>query len=319
MECLLGGRGAGGSGDPRCTDPVLARVSKAITSQVMDVPPARGYRQPMKSTARPIGDHLREWRQRRRLSQLDLACEADISTRHLSFLETGRSRPSRDMVLHLAERLDVPLRERNTLLVAAGFAPAYPLRGLDDPALALARRAVERVIEAQAPNPALAFDRHWHLVAANAAVAPLMVGAAAALLQPPVNVMRLALHPEGLAPRIANLPEWRAHLLERLRRQIEFTADAVLVDLMAELQAYPAPAGGVTALAPPEEAHLDIVVPFRLATESGILSFLSTTTVFGTPVDVTLSELAVESFFPADAFTAEALRRLAEARDSKTS
>ncbi|MDR6290444.1 MULTISPECIES: helix-turn-helix domain-containing protein [Inquilinus] len=273
----------------------------------------------MKSTARPIGDHLREWRQRRRLSQLDLACEADISTRHLSFLETGRSRPSRDMVLHLAERLDVPLRERNTLLVAAGFAPAYPLRGLDDPALALARRAVERVIEAQAPNPALAFDRHWYLVAANAAVAPLMVGAAAALLQPPVNVMRLALHPEGLAPRIANLPEWRAHLLERLRRQIEFTADAVLVDLMAELQAYPAPAGGVTALAPPEEAHLDIVVPFRLATESGILSFLSTTTVFGTPVDVTLSELAVESFFPADAFTAEALRRLAEAHDSKTS
>ncbi|WP_034850408.1 helix-turn-helix domain-containing protein [Inquilinus limosus] len=264
-----------------------------------------------RSTAPSFGDHLRDWRRRRRLSQLDLACEADISTRHLSFIETGRARPSREMVLHLAERLDVPLRERNTLLVAAGFAPAYPVRPLDDPALALARRAVERVIEAHAPNPALAVDRHWHLVAANAAVAPLMAGAAAALLQPPVNVLRLSLHPDGLAPRIANLPEWRSHLLERLRRQVEVTADPVLVELLAELQAYPAPARGVAALAPPEEAHPDIVVPLRLATESGILSFLSTTTVFGTPVDVTLSELAVEAFFPADAATAEALRRTA--------
>jgi len=268
----------------------------------------------MNSIARPIGDHLREWRQRRRLSQLDLACEADISTRHLSFLETGRSRPSRDMVLHLAERLDVPLRERNTLLVAAGFAPAYPLRALDDPALALARRAVERVIEAHAPNPALAVDRHWHLVAANAAVAPLLAGVAPALLQPPVNVLRLGLHPDGLAPRIANYAEWRRLLLERLQRQVESTGDAVLADLLAELTAYPAPPATVVALAAPEEeGHPDVVVPFRLATESGILSFLSTTTVFGTPVDVTLSELAVESFFPADAFTADALRRLAGA------
>ncbi|MGK9231425.1 helix-turn-helix transcriptional regulator [Inquilinus limosus] len=264
-----------------------------------------------RSTAPSFGDHLRDWRRRRRLSQLDLACEADISTRHLSFIETGRARPSREMVLHLAERLDVPLRERNTLLVAAGFAPAYPVRPLDDPALALARRAVERVIEAHAPNPALAVDRHWHLVAANAAVAPLMAGAAAALLQPPVNVLRLSLHPDGLAPRIANLPEWRSHLLERLRRQVEATADPVLVELLAELQAYPAPTKGVAAMAPPEEAHPDIVVPLRLATESGVLSFLSTTTVFGTPVDVTLSELAVEAFFPADAATAEALRRTA--------
>ncbi len=289
-----------------------APVAKAITCQVMDAPPAAGYRRRMnRSTAPSFGDHLRDWRRRRRLSQLDLACEADISTRHLSFIETGRARPSREMVLHLAERLDVPLRERNTLLVAAGFAPAYPVRPLDDPALALARRAVERVIEAHAPNPALAVDRHWHLVAANAAVAPLMAGAAAALLQPPVNVLRLSLHPDGLAPRIANLPEWRSHLLERLRRQVEVTADPVLVELLAELQAYPAPARGVAALAPPEEAHPDIVVPLRLATESGILSFLSTTTVFGTPVDVTLSELAVEAFFPADAATAEALRRTA--------
>lgn len=263
----------------------------------------------MAHTAPSFGDHLRDWRRRRRLSQLDLACEADISTRHLSFIETGRSRPSRDMVLHLAERLEVPLRERNTLLVAAGFAPAYPVRPLDDPALALARRAVERVIEAHAPNPALAVDRHWQLVAANAAVPLLLDGVSPALLQPPVNVLRLGLHPDGLAPRIVNYGEWRGHLLERLQRQVDSAGDPVLVELLAELRAYPAPPARIATLAPPEEAHPDVVVPFRLATASGILSFLSTTTVFGTPVDVTLSELAVESFFPADAATAEALRR----------
>jgi transcriptional regulator with XRE-family HTH domain len=284
---------------------------KAITCQVMDAPPLAGYRCHMAHTAPSFGDHLRDWRRRRRLSQLDLACEADISTRHLSFIETGRSRPSRDMVLHLAERLEVPLRERNTLLVAAGFAPAYPVRPLDDPALALARRAVERVIEAHAPNPALAVDRHWQLVAANAAVPLLLDGVSAALLQPPVNVLRLGLHPDGLAPRIVNYGEWRGHLLERLQRQVESAGDPVLVELLAELRAYPAPPATIATLAPAEEGHPDVVVPFRLATGSGILSFLSTTTVFGTPVDVTLSELAVESFFPADAITAEALRRLA--------
>jgi transcriptional regulator with XRE-family HTH domain len=275
----------------------------------MDAPPPAGYRRRMTRTAPSFGDHLRDWRQRRRLSQLDLACEADISTRHLSFIETGRSRPSREMVLHLAERLEVPLRERNTLLVAAGFAPAYPVRPLDDPALALARRAVERVIEAHAPNPALAVDRHWQLVAANAAVPLLLDGVSPALLQPPVNVLRLGLHPDGLAPRIVNYAEWRGHLLERLQRQVDSAGDPVLVELLAELRAYPAPPATIATLAPPEEGHPDVVVPFRLATRSGILSFLSTTTVFGTPVDVTLSELAVESFFPADAATAEALRR----------
>lgn len=277
----------------------------------MDAPPFAGYRRGMAHTAPSFGDHLRDWRRRRRLSQLDLACEADISTRHLSFIETGRSRPSREMVLHLAERLEVPLRQRNALLVAAGFAPAYPVRPLDDPALALARRAVERVIEAHAPNPALAVDRHWQLVAANAAVPLLLDGVSPALLQPPVNVLRLGLHPDGLAPRIVNYGEWRGHLLERLQRQVDSAGDPVLVELLAELRAYPAPPATIATLAPPEEAHPDVVVPFRLATTSGVLSFLSTTTVFGTPVDVTLSELAVESFFPADAATAEALRRLA--------
>src|SRR5215831_17695493 len=186
-----------------------------------------------------VGEHLREWRQRRHLSQLDLAGDAEISARHLSFVETGRSSPSRDMVLHLAERLDVPLRERNVLLVAAGYAPAYTERSLDDPALAGVRKAVDLVLAGHAPYPALAIDRHWTLVSANEAVAPLLTGVDAELLEPPVNVLRLSLHPAGLAPRIANLPEWRGHLLERLRRQIEVSGDAELARLMAELRAYP--------------------------------------------------------------------------------
>ena len=257
----------------------------------------------------PIGELLREWRQRRRLSQLDLACEADISTRHLSFLETGRARPSRDMILHLAERLDMPLRERNRLLNAAGFAAAFPERALADPALESARRAVDVVLQGHGPYPALAADRRWNLLAANAAAGRLMTGAAPALLEPPVNVLRLSLHPDGLAPRIANLREWRAHLLERLRRQIEVTADAGLMELREELARYPAPAGAAHGDGAADFAG--VVTPLRLVTEAGVLSLFSTTTIFGTPVDVTLSELALETFFPADAATAEALQRMA--------
>jgi transcriptional regulator with XRE-family HTH domain len=266
----------------------------------------------MMSVARqqPVGSLLREWRQRRRLSQLDLACEADISTRHLSFLETGRARPSREMVLHLAERLDVPLRERNVLLVAAGFAPTYPERPLEDPALEAARRAVELVLTGHEPYPALAIDRHWTLVASNRAVAPLLAGVDASLLRPPVNVLRLTMHPSGLAPRVANYAEWRAHLLDRLRRQIDVAGDAVLAELLAELSAYPAPEGPEIPGLRIDPTISNVVVPFQLATEAGVLSFFSTTTIFGTPVDVTLSELAVESFFPADAATADTLRRL---------
>jgi len=259
----------------------------------------------MLSAVRPVGDLLREWRQRRRLSQLDLACEADISTRHLSFLETGRARPSREMVLHLAEQLDLSLRDRNDLLVAAGFAPVFPERSLADPALQAARAAMELVLAGHEPYPALAIDRHWTLVASNRAVAPLLAGVEADLLRPPVNVLRLSLHPAGLAPRIANLGEWRAHLLARLRRQIDLAADPVLVALLRELGSYPAP--GETQDAAPDNAA--VVVPLRLAAPDGVLALFSTTTVFGTPLDVTLSELALESFFPADAATAEALRR----------
>jgi transcriptional regulator with XRE-family HTH domain len=254
----------------------------------------------------PFGAHLRQWRQRRRLSQLDLAEQADISTRHLSFVETGRSLPSREMVIRLAERLDVPLRERNALLVAAGYAPMYRERALDDPALEAARRAVELILKSHEPCPSLAVDRHWNLVMANRVVPMLMAGADPSLLQPPVNVLRLSLHPQGIAPRIANLAQWRNHLFERLRQQIEATGDGKLATLLQELRTYPVPEAGAVHL---EGELLGVAMPFRFHTEHGVLSFISTTTIFGTPADVTLQELALETFFPADAQTAAALQR----------
>src|SRR6187399_3581715 len=191
------------------------------------------------SQAARFGAHLREWRQRRHLSQLDLAGDAEISARHLSFVETGRAAPSREMVLKLAERLEVPLRERNVLLVAAGFAPAFPQRSLDDPALKSARAAIDLVLKAHEPNPALAYDRHWNLVTANRMVAPLLEGLPPHLLGQPLNILRLAFHPEGLAPRTVNLGEWSAHLLERLHRQCEATADPELIKLYNDLRSYP--------------------------------------------------------------------------------
>lgn len=261
-----------------------------------------------------FGEHLRHWRQHRRLSQLDLAHEADISTRHLSFVETGRSVPSREMVLRLAERLQVPLRERNALLVAAGYAPMYRERTLDDPALAAARQAVELILKSHEPYPALAVDRHWNLVAANRMLPHLLAGADAALLQPPVNVLRLSLHPQGLAPRIVNLAQWRQHIFERLRQQVQATGDAVLAALLEELRGYAMPE--LPEGASGEEPRLDgellgVAMPFQFRSAEGVLSFISTTTIFGTPVDVTLQELAMETFFPADAFTGQVLRELA--------
>ena len=257
-----------------------------------------------------FGDHLRTWRQQRHLSQLELADEADISTRHVSFMETGRTNPSRDMVLRLCERLAVPLRERNALLVAAGYAPMYRERALDDPALAAARQAVELVLKGHEPCPAIALDRCWNVVATNrAAQALLSAHVAPELLAPPVNVFRLSLHPEGLAPRIANLAQWRAHLFERLRQQIQATADPALIALQAELREYPEPPGAQSTVLPGE--MLGVVMPFCFESRHGMLSLISTTTIFGTPVDVTLQELAVESFFPADEFTAQVLRDMA--------
>jgi transcriptional regulator with XRE-family HTH domain len=252
-----------------------------------------------------IGEHLREWRQRRHLSQLDLAGEADISARHLSFVETGRSAPSREMVLKLAERLDVPLRERNVLLVAAGFAPAFPQRALDDPALKSAREAINLVLKAHEPNPALAYDRHWNLVSANRMLAPLLEGVPQRLLGQPFNILRLAFHPEGLAPRTVNLGEWAAHLLERLHRQCEATADPELIRLYHELKAYPMPARSAPL------SSDNVAIPFKMRLDGDVLSFISTTMIFGTPVDITLSELALETFFPADDFTAERMRAMA--------
>ena len=264
------------------------------------------------TASRTVGDLLREWRQRRRMSQLLLAAEADISTRHLSFVESGRAVPSREMVMHLAERLDVPLRARNALLIAAGYAPLFRERPLTDPQLAAAREAVELVLKGHEPYPALAIDRHWTILAANSALAPLVAGASAELLKPPVNALRLSLHPEGIAASIVNWHAWREHVLARLQRQIDVSGDDTLSALRDELAGYPAPPGAEAI--DPDPAINQIAVPLRLRTPLGLLSFFSTTTVFGTPVDVTLSELAIEAFFPADQQTAAALREFAESQ-----
>src|SRR6201993_1160479 len=252
-----------------------------------------------------VGEHLREWRQRRHLSQLDLAVDAEISARHLSFVETGRASPSREMVMKLAERLDVPLRERNVLLVAAGYAPAFAQRSLDDPMLKSARAAIELVLKAHEPNPALAYDRHWNLVSANRMVAPLLEGIPQRLLGQPFNVLRLSFHPEALAARTVNLAEWCGHLLERLHRQCETTADPELLKLYHDLKAYPIPARSGPL------SSDNVAIPFKMRLGGDTLSFISPTMIFGTPVDITLSELAIETFFPADELTAERMRNTA--------
>jgi transcriptional regulator with XRE-family HTH domain len=264
-------------------------------------------------TAVRVGPLLRDWRQRRRMSQMELALEAGVSTRHLSFVETGRSRPSAEMVLHLADRLEVPLRERNELLLAAGFAPQYSARDFDDPGLREVRDAVGRVLAAHEPYPAIAVDRYWNLVASNEALGPFLDGVAPELLVPPVNTIRLALHPEGVAPRILNLAEYRADLIERLERAARLTGDPQLADLHEEMLGYPGPEPPAPSPGPPAAAAAAAVaVGLRLAPAAGSdapeLSFFSTITTFGTAVDVTVSELAVEAFFPADAQTADYLR-----------
>jgi transcriptional regulator with XRE-family HTH domain len=266
----------------------------------------------MTPPAQPVGELLRKWRERRRLSQLALALDAEVSTRHLSFLETGRSRPSREMLLRLMERLEVPLRERNLILLAAGYSPLYPERSLNDPALQAARQAVDRVLAAHKPYPAHAVDRHWTLVASNDVAWPLIGEVAPALLEPPINVLRLSLHPEGLASRIVNLGQWRAHILHRLRQQAESSADPVLDALLEELVSYPAPKEDGTEAQLRDLYASGVVTPLRLRSSWGVLALFSTITIFGTPVDITLSEIAIEAFFPADEATAETLRRIAE-------
>ena len=255
----------------------------------------------------PFGEMLREWRGRRKLSQLDLALASEVSSRHLSFVETGRATPSAPLVDRFAHELTMPLRAHNALRIAAGYAPVHSERPLDDPALAEARAAVQRVLTAHEPFPALAVDRVWNLVAANAALPMLLAGVDEDLLAPTLNVLRVALHPRGLAARIANFSEWRAHLLARLEVQIAASGDAALMALDQELRRLPFP----DTAPPPRVSGTAIAVPLLLDSPVGRLSFISTTTVFGTPLDVTLSELAIEAFFPADRETGERLRTLA--------
>ncbi|MBA3693632.1 MAG: helix-turn-helix transcriptional regulator [Acidobacteria bacterium] len=261
--------------------------------------------------AKKVGDLLREWRERRRLSQLDLALETDVSQRHLSFIEIGRAKPSREMLLRLSERLDVPLRERNVLLTAGGFSQIFPERPLDDAALAAARLAVDLMLSGLEPNPAFVVDRHWNLIDTNKAANFLLTAVDSSLLESsPVNMLRLCLHPRALAARTINYAEWRKYILEYLSRQIEITADTFLIELLEELKNYPKPKTSKEKLSDKQEDYSRVAVPLRLETEEGEMSFLVTTTIFGTPIDITLSEIAVEVFFPADASTAEIINRV---------
>lgn len=253
------------------------------------------------TATQPVGVLLREWRERRRLSQLELSIQADISARHLSFVETGRSRPTSAMILRLGEHLNVPLREQNVLLLAGGYAPAYPHHGMDEPDLDNVRAALSQVLTGHLPFPAVVINRCWEIVEANSAIAIFSDGCAPELLEPPVNVLRLSLHPDGMAPRITNLPQWRAHLLTQLRRRAEVMGDARLADLHAELLGYP---GGL-AVAP---RHTDVVLPLRYRADERELSFFSIAAAVGSATDVTVDELAIEAFYPADPVTAEQLR-----------
>lgn len=262
---------------------------------------------PVVSTA-SIGELLRQWRQRRRVSQLELSITADISTRHLSFVETGRSRPSSEMILRLSEHLDVPLRERNRLLLAGGFAPTYPENDLGAPDLAAAREAVREVLVAHEPYPALAVDRTWNIVDANASVSVLTQLVAPELLEGTVNALRLTLHPDGLAPHIQNLAQWRAAVLGGLRRNAQARADPEMLMLYDELALYPC---GQDDYGPELTERGGVYVPLLLRVGDQVLSFLAIIATFGTALDVTLSELAIESFFPADASTAAYLRKIA--------
>jgi len=266
----------------------------------------RGYRYFVSHA--PVGVLLREWRARRRVSQLDLSLSVGVSARHLSFIETGRSRPSPEMVLALAEGLEIPLRERNTLLLAAGFAPHYPSRPLEDPALSPARDAVQRLLDAHDPYPGVVIDRCWNIVGANAAASALTAGLPEELLGPPVNIYRLSLHPAGLAGRTLNFGEWAGYLLHQLQRTIALTGDPVLRALDKEVRGY----RGVETAAKPWGTPSDsasLLVPFELDLGGGRqLSMFTTLTTFGTPLDVTLAELAVELFYPADAESARLLR-----------
>ncbi|MFF2328490.1 MULTISPECIES: helix-turn-helix domain-containing protein [unclassified Streptomyces] len=283
-----------------------------------------------------VGPLLRSWREQRRISQLELALRADSSARHISFIETGRSRPSEDMILRLAEQLDIPVRDRNALLVVAGYAPRYAQTALDDPSLGALREGMERLLQGYEPYPALVVDGMYDVVAANRGIAMLLEGVAGHLLTPPLNAMRLTLHPEGLAPRIRNLREWRADLLAQMERQIALARSAGLRKLYEEVAGYPAPKGtgttededaGAGDAEPAESGRRGggpgrekpgagpassppFALPLRIEHGGRVLSFVSSIATFNTPMDVTVAELAIETFLPADHATADHLRSL---------
>lgn len=278
-----------------------------LTSRVMAGALAPRYRPAMAGVAAqalPVGEMLRMWRRRRSLSQLELALDAEVSSRHVSFLETGRAQPSREMLLRLAEHLSVPLRERNSLLLAAGYAPVYAEHALSEQEMEPVRQALDRFLRAHEPYPALVLDRRYEIVSANDALGALVAGCSPELLAPPVNALRLTMHPDGIAPRITNFGEWSGHLLARLRRQVALTADPQLAALHEELRAYPGVAEGEQPERGPGD---DICLTLRMQSGDDEVSFLSTVSTFGTAADVTLSELSIEAFYPADARTATLL------------
>jgi len=262
-----------------------------------------------------FGILLRRWRERRRMTQIDLALAAESSTRHLSCLETGKARPSPEMIARLAEYLDIPFRDRNALLLSAGFAPAFQERTVEG--LQAAKLAMDRLLQAHKPYPAFAVDRHWNVVLSNSALPQLYEGCSAELLRPPVNAMRLILHPAGIGPRILNFDAWRAYSLSVLRQQLEVRADPLIRDLHAELATYPGPPKADTQVSVDNSERL--VMPLRISTRFGAVSFLNTVTVFGTPNDVTLAELALEMLFPADEQTVDIVNQMDKERSALTS
>jgi transcriptional regulator with XRE-family HTH domain len=260
-----------------------------------------------------VGDLIKDWRSRRRRSQMDLALDVGVSTRHLSFVETGRARPSPELVLALAHHLEVPLRERNSLLLAAGYAPRFSQTSIDDPSMQRVRASMQRMLDAHDPYPGVVIDRQWNVVLANRAALGLTVGVDPSLLGPPMNVYRLCLHPQGLAPRTTNFTDWAAYLLQQLRRSITLSADPGLQAILDEVMSYP----NVARIAPLAEIAAweepPLLVPFRFETPAGEVSLFTTLTTFGTPLDVTIDELAIELFFPNDDTSDALLRSASEA------
>ncbi|MGW0654385.1 helix-turn-helix domain-containing protein [Streptomyces umbrinus] len=302
---------------------MTAAAASASPSAARSTPTSAATSTGASAVDKGVGPLLRGWREQRRVSQLELALRAGSSARHISFVETGRSRPSEEMVLRLAEHLDVPVRDRNALLLAAGYAPRYPETPLDDPALDALREGVERLIQGYEPYPAFVVDATYNVVAANRGIAMLLDTVPEHLLAPPLNAMRLTLHPEGLAPRIRNLREWRGHLLAQMERDIALRRSEPLRALYEEVAAYPCPAegsprsenesdngSGNESDERPGEAVPYFALPMQIEHDGRVLSFISSISTFNTPMDVTVAELAIETLLPADPATVKYLQSL---------